>query len=437
MGVVLRVRMDNGYGAMMRLSRRGFLSSMAMVAGAAALPTYARAEENDSILDTFARNRMLREADPTGNTAKALEAVETPEPVLSYDTTYNTQLAITQYEQIVAAGGWPAMPREAFNLQLGHSRQAVVSLKRRLIASGDLAFKKAVDDDFNDEVDAALRLFQARHGLLITGKVDELTLHSLAVPADFRLQQLRLNALRLQYITPAIDSERYVVVNIPAATIEAVDLGTVAQRHTAVVGRIERPTPILDSKIHQINFNPYWNVPKSIIQRDLIKYMNEDPEYLTKWKIHIYDQRGNEIMPNEVDWSTDEAVQYQFRQEPGAENSMGHVKINFRNPHAVYLHDTPQKALFGENSRFYSSGCVRVEGADQLVAWLLRDNGGWDLNTVQAAFASNERLDVDVNNPVPIHMTYISAWANRQGTVSFRSDVYDFDEFGRVTFEAA
>jgi murein L,D-transpeptidase YcbB/YkuD len=303
------------------------------------------------------------------------------------------------------------------------------------MAAGDMEFQKAVDEQFDNRTDAGLRRFQARHGLLINGIVDEVTLHSLAVPADFRLTQLRLNAMRLQFITPTVNSQRHVVVNIPAAFVEAVEGGQVSQRHTAVVGRIERPTPILDSKIHQINFNPYWNVPKSIIQKDLIKYMNEDPEYLTKWKIHIYDGKGNEIMPHEVDWSTDEAVKYQFRQEPGAENSMGHVKINFYNPYDVYMHDTPQKGLFAENARFHSSGCMRIENVADLVAWLLRDNGGWDINTVTAAFESNERLDVDVANPVPVHTTYISAWANRTGTVSFRSDVYDFDEFGRVTFE--
>jgi murein L,D-transpeptidase YcbB/YkuD len=176
-------------------------------------------------------------------------------------------------------------------------------------------------------------------------------------------------------------------------------------------------------------------VPKSIIQRDIIKYMNEDPEYLTKFRIHIYNGSGQEIMPTEIDWSTEEAVQYMFRQEPGAENSMGHVKINFHNPYDVYLHDTPQKGLFGENARFHSSGCMRVENVDQLVAWLLRDNGGWDINTVTAAFESNERLDVEVSNPVPIHTTYITAWANRQGTVSFRDDVYQFDAAGKVSFE--
>jgi murein L,D-transpeptidase YcbB/YkuD len=128
-------------------------------------------------------------------------------------------------------------------------------------------------------------------------------------------------------------------------------------------------------------------------------------------------------------------VNYQFRQDPGTENSMGHVKINFHNPHNVYLHDTPSRALFSENARFHSSGCVRVEGPNHLVAWLLRDDG-YDLSSVDTAFVSGERRDQNISNPVPIHTTYITAWANRQGTVSFRDDVYQFDAQGKVTFEA-
>jgi len=229
-----------------------------------------------------------------------------------------------------------------------------------------------------------------------------------------------------------LTADRYVVVNIPAASIEAVEAGQVAERHTAVVGRIDRQTPILDSKIQQINFNPYWHVPKSLIEKDLIKYMNDDPQYLTKFKIHIYDAKGNELQPTDIDWKTDDAVNYSFRQEPGAENSMGHCKINFPNKFDVYLHDTPSKSLFAENARFHSSGCVRVDGVAELVGWLLAPNGGWDQGAVDAVFNSNERLDVSLKQPTPLHTTYVSAWANRTGTVSFRDDVYQFDSQGLI-----
>jgi murein L,D-transpeptidase YcbB/YkuD len=257
----------------------------------------------------------------------------------------------------------------------------------------------------------------------------------MAVPADYRLNQLRLNALRLESLAPTLTSDRYVLVNIPAAIIEAVEGGIVAQRHTAIVGRVERATPIMNSKIHQVKFNPYWTVPKSIIEKDIIKYMNDDPQYLTKYNIRIFDGKGNEIPPEAVNWQSNEAVNYTLRQDPGGENSMGHCKIDFYNPYDCYLHDTPQKALFGENARFHSSGCVRVENVDELVTWLLRDNGGWDMDSVHAAFDTNENINVPLKVQVPIHTTYISAWANKQETVSFRSDVYDFDQAGKVTFE--
>lgn len=358
-------------------------------------------------------------------------ALDTIEPILSYDTAYNLQLAIQKYEAIAAAGGWEEVSRGSYGLKLGDERGHVRGLRRRLMATGDLEPNTRLSDEFDEELDKALRLFQARHGLQTTGVLDQETMITLNVPVDQKLKQLRLNLERVHGLVSLL-SDRYIVVNIPAASIEAVSQGTVERRHTAIVGRIDRQTPILQSKVHQINFNPYWHVPKSIIRRDIIKFMNQDPEYLSKYRIKIYDGNGEELDPKMVDWSTDEAVQYMFRQEPGAENSMGHVKINFHNKHAVYLHDTPQKSLFGQNRRFHSSGCVRVEEVDDLVAWLLSGNGDWDKSAVKATFSSGERLDVSLKDPVPIITTYITAWANRQGVVSFREDIYQFDKEGRV-----
>ncbi|MCF4098177.1 L,D-transpeptidase family protein [Maritalea mediterranea] len=376
-------------------------------------------------------------ADEVSNSASARDAVESAEPVLSYETSYNLIAAIKRYEQIVANGGWEEMSRGAFALKKGDDRGHVRALRRRLIASGDLEDSDRLSSEFDDELDAALRRFQARHGLHLTGVIDQETYLTLNVPAETKLAQLKLNLERVNQVVGEL-SNRYIVVNIPAASIEAVENGIVERRHTAIVGRIDRQTPILTSKVHEINFNPYWHVPKSIIRRDIIKYMNQDPNYLTDYRIKIYDANGEELDPQSIDWSTDEAVQYLFRQEPGAENSMGHVKINFHNPHAVYLHDTPQKSLFGQNRRFHSSGCVRVEDVDKLVSWLLRENEtDWSLPAVDAAFDSGERMDVRLEQPVPIITTYITAWANRDGVVSFRSDIYGYDEVGRVDFASA
>lgn len=381
------------------------------------------------------RNPSLTDAEREANSAAAIAAIDTVEPILSYDTANNLQLAIGQYEPFVNAGGWEQVPQETYGLSMGMAREGVVQLKRRLLSSSDMPMVENVDGTFDAATDAALRHFQARHGLQVTGQVDEATWYALNVPAETRLHQLRLNLLRVQNMAPAL-AARYVVVNIPAAFIETVENGTVVKRHTAVVGRIDRQTPILKSRIHQINFNPYWNVPVSIIRRDLIKYMNENPNYLTEQKIRILDGNGQELQPSSINWQTEEAVNYRFRQDPGPLNSMGNVKINFHNPHAVYLHDTPTKGLFGDNARFYSSGCVRVDQVQDFVGWVLRDNGDWGPAEIGNVFATGERKDVDVQSPPEIHTTYISAWANRNGVVSFRDDVYEFDMAGKVTFEA-
>jgi len=423
----------------MRFSRRKLLASAASLSFGLAMPAIARAQDGDNFWDALNKENRIKNVDKDGNTATAKSLVETIEPILSFDTAYNLEAAIANYEAFVQArGSWDMPSRDTYGLNLGDSRRAVAQLKKRLMINGDMELEKRVDDEFDDKLDAAVRLFQARHGLVITGKVDEATFYALSVPTDYRLNQLKLNAQRIQQWASSL-SDRYVVVNIPAATIEAVESSQVVQRHNAVVGKVDRATPILNSKVHQVKFNPFWTVPKSIIQKDLVRYMREDPEYLTKFSIRIFDGKGNEVAPAVIDWvsesAPDDAVRYTFRQDPGGENSMGHCKIDFYNPYDVYLHDTPQKALFGENARFHSSGCVRVDQIGTLVSWLLRDNGGWDGPTVEATFASNESLNVPLKVQVPIHTTYITAWANRQGTVSFRDDVYNYDAQGKITFE--
>jgi murein L,D-transpeptidase YcbB/YkuD len=420
----------------MRLNRRSLLRYTAVAGASLALPALARGQE--SVFDMMSRGNVLRNVDKDGNTAAAEALIATNEPILSFDTVYNLQLAISQYEPFVANGGWEEIPQEAFRLSIGKSGEPVIALKRRLISSGDMVLVPNVNDLFDEATDRGVRSFQARHGLIVNGQVDEATWYAMNVPAATRLQQLYLNYTRVQNMAASL-SPRYVVVNIPAATIEAVNDGMVEQRHTAVVGRVERATPIMASKISQINFNPYWHVPKSLVRQDLTKYMQENPNYLTEQNIFIYDGSGNKIDPQSINWVniSDAEVNYMYRQEPGAANSMGHCKINFYNPYDCYLHDTPTKALFGENARFHSSGCVRVDGVNQLVNWLLRDNGDWDQNKVDSTFASLQRLDVECKARVPIHTTYITAWANRQGTVSFRDDVYEFDAQGKVSFEQA
>ena len=410
----------------MRIVAGAVFAAAAWGAGLAPQPALAQGSALQALQDYKARAEW---ADRFDATLPAVNAVKSSEPTLSPQTASYIEQAIQRYNLIVSQGGWPMVPPGEPQLRLGVRSQNVQVLRQRLMISGDLSQTAGSAQTFDSYVDAAVRRFQLRHGLNPDGVVDQATLQALNVPAQTRLRQLETNLVRVRSMAGSGSlGDRYVMVNIPAAEIEAVENGRVRSRHTAVVGKIDRPSPVLSSKIYEINFGPYWTVPVSIIKKDLIPKMNEDPEYLTRNKIKIY-RWGNteqELQPTEIDWNTDEAAQYMFRQEPGEVNSLGTVKINFHNTHQVYLHDTPAKNLFGQDFRFNSSGCVRVQNVRELITWLLEGNG-WDRAQVDQTIRSGERLDVALKVQTPVYFSYITAWATADGVVHFRPDIYDRD----------
>jgi murein L,D-transpeptidase YcbB/YkuD len=161
--------------------------------------------------------------------------------------------------------------------------------------------------------------------------------------------------------------------------------------------------------------------------------MQKNPNYLTENKIRAFNGQGVEVPPNAIDWNSMEATHYRFRQDPGGDfNSLGFVRINIANPYGVYMHDTPEKGIFGDDERFVSSGCVRVQNVRDYVAWLLKENPGWDRDRIDATIRSGEQLTVRLTPPVPVYWVYITAWAN-EGIVQFREDIYKRDGFGSGT----
>jgi murein L,D-transpeptidase YcbB/YkuD len=348
-------------------------------------------------------------------------------PTLSTKNIEPTKAAIQRYEQIVARGGWPTVP--AYAMHPGSEGQEVVILHRRLEASGDLV-GRSIPNEYDQALVQAVKKFQIRHELPPTGVIDRPTVDALNVPAAIRLRQLQVNLTRLQTLATAAAS-RYVVVNIPAAQVEAVEGGQVAARFAAVVGKPERASPELSSKIIEINFNPYWYVPRSIIFKDLVpkarEFARRGQDMLAVYHMEAFDPSGNPLNPRQIDWFGNEVYNYNFRQLPWEENSLGFVKINFPNKDAVYMHDTPLKSLFGRSDRFESSGCVRVHDVEHLVAWLLRGEPGWDIQHILAMKQSGEQLDVKLAKPVPVYFAYVTAWATPDGMINFRPDIYDHD----------
>ena len=311
-------------------------------------------------------------------------------------------------------------------LRLGDRHPSVPALRARLVASGDIDPNAVGNDIYNSYVEAAVRRFQARHGLTVDGIIRAETLAALNVPAPVRLAQLKINVTRLRALS-ANFSPRYVVANIPAARVEAIENGLAVSRHAAVAGKPDRPSPELTSKIVQINFNPYWTVPPSIVQKDLIPKMQDQPDYLTSNHIRIFDARHKELEPSQINWYSEDATHYSFKQDPGSYNSLGSIRINFPSAYGVYMHDTPLKNLFGEDFRFHSSGCMRVQNVRQLVAWLLQGMRGWSLEDIDRVIKSGEQKNAQLTKPVPLHWVYITGWATPDGVVQFREDIYGKD----------
>ncbi len=363
--------------------------------------------------------------------APRLQIQRSVTPVLSQQTVAATEQAVQTYQGLVAKGGWGTVPG-GVNLHVGSKSGAVLALRKRLIASGDLDVAAGLSPVFDAYVEAAVKRFQARHGIGESGVVASDTVAQLNVPAETRLRQLETNLIRLRSFSGNL-GERFVMANIPAAMVETVENGAVFSHHIAGVGKIDRQSPVMQTKATDINFNPFWTVPASIIRKDLIPKMQADANYLTDNHIRIFNKDNQEVPPSSINWNSSEAINYKFREDPGENNSLGVVRINIANPYGVYMHDTSTKGVFGDDFRFVSSGCIRLQNVRDYVAWLLKDTPGWDRDHIDAAIRSGERIDVKLAQTVPVYWVYITGWASPDGVVQFRPDIYQRDGFGTVT----
>jgi murein L,D-transpeptidase YcbB/YkuD len=417
--------------------RRAFLGRLAQAAAAVGGSALAsRAFAQDAALQALIEQNAS--GDFGQNFDSASRTIPMPQsslPTLSAATVQHTEQAIREYEAIVTRGGWPEVTG-AGRMRLGSRHPGVVALRRRLAVTGDIDAGAGLSDIYDSYVEAGVRRFQARCGLSVDGVAREQTLKALNVPANVRLSQLKTNLVRLRGMNRDL-GQRFVVCNIPAARIEAIEGGVAVSRHTAVVGKPDRPSPDINSRIVEINFNPYWTVPASIVRKDLIPKMQAEPDYLTNNKIRIFDPKGQELTPAQINWYSEEATNYMFKQDPGDLNSLGSIRINFPSKDGVYMHDTPLKNLFGEDMRFHSSGCVRVQNVRELVNWLLVETPGWSRQEIDSVIKSGERKDARILRPVPLYWVYVTAWATPDGVVQFRDDIYGRDGIGPLVNSTA
>lgn len=327
---------------------------------------------------------------------------------------------------------WP-LPGSTGALRLNDSSEAVIRLKRYLLATGDLndVNRRYISDPvFDEKLMDAVKNFQVRHGLNPDGIAGENTLQSMNVPASERLEQIEANIARMQNL-PADWGDRYIVVNIPGYVMEYYEEGRLATRMNVVVGELENYTPAFQDTMSYIVFNPEWNVPVSIAVEEIVPEVKSDPGYLAKHNYVILKGSQNNpdtIPPEEVNWDelTEDNFPLRIVQLPGKSNSLGRIKFMFPNNYNIYLHDTPAEQLFKYEKRAFSHGCIRLEKPMELAEILL--SGQMKPEEIKEVLDTNETTSVPLKNKVVVHLIYETAWVDKEGRLNFREDIYGLDK---------
>ncbi len=339
--------------------------------------------------------------------------------------------AIERYQEIVNAGGWPSIPGGR-SIRIEDSDERLPLVRRRLAATGELPKKTASMGDFGfgDDLESAVRRYQESNGLRPTGRLDKYTIQTMNISAQARLAQLRLNLQRMRELLGQRLEDRYIVVNAASFQLEAVERFEVEQRHRVIVGKPDRQTPTVKAQVRALNFFPFWRVPESVATLDLIPKLQREPEYLQKEQIRVLTGsfNGPEIDSTRIDWRSADAHKIKFRQDPGPQNALGLLRLDMPNEHGVYMHDTPMKQLFNSRGRSFSAGCVRVQDVFKLGEWIARNEVGWgEPGRIQDVIEAGKPLDLTLTRPVPVYFTYITAWAEPEGRIQFRPDIYGRD----------
>ncbi len=359
--------------------------------------------------------------------AAALEELLPPQPGYA-----RLREALRHYRDLVARGGWPAVP-EGAKLQKGDRNPRVSAVRTRLRAEGVLSDDPAGELDlFDDHLDEAVHRFQRCHGLDIDGIVGRATLAALNVSALERSYQIEVNLERWRWLPESL-GKRHIIVNIAGFELDVIESGHSVLAMRVVVGRDYRRTPVFSDKITYLVLNPHWEVPLNIAIQDKIPLILKDPEYLSKEKMKVLQGWGaetREIDPVTVDWSrvTEKNFAYRLRQDPGPWNALGRVKFMFPNKFNVYLHDTPSRELFARSERTFSAGCIRIEKPMELAEYLLRGDPNWTGEKIRAAINKGVEQTIRLPEPMPIHLLYSTAWVSQDGVISFRRDIYGRDK---------
>lgn len=342
--------------------------------------------------------------------------------------------ALARYRKLAARGGTKLVPPGPA-LKPGDRDRRVSLLRQRLLATGELAPPPTQPEEsdpwvFDPELKGALERFQESRGLKPDGILGKPTLAELNVPVVRMLKKIEANLERWRWmgrLTPG----RSVLVNIPAFELTALEGQNTEFRMPIVAGTLYRPTPIFTGLMDQVVLRPYWYAPKDVILEDLLRKVRKNPDFWTQHGFTLLKQSGSDwkpIDPAEIDWTrfNEKALRgLRVRQEPGPENPLGKVKFLFPNPYSVYLHDTPAKELFKKDKRNLSSGCIRLAKPDVLLKFVTE--GNVEVSPSSSSDPTSAETELKLKKPVPVYLTYQTAWVDPSGTLNLRPDVYDQD----------
>lgn len=322
---------------------------------------------------------------------------------------YRLRDALIKYYGIQKSGAWTVIRTDKKKIEKGTKAQEVKEIKQHLILTGDYAGDTT--DLFDDSLVAAVKRFQFRYGMKEDGVVGAGMLREMNQPIEKRIRQMLINLERLRWV-PAETPPDYILVNIPQFKLHAYDKGKLAFSMNVVVGSTQHSTVIFNGDLKYIVFSPYWNVPPSIVKNEIMPGIKKNKNYIASHNMEITGYSGT--MPN-------------VRQKPGKNNSLGKVKFLFPNEYNIYLHDTPAKSLFGETSRAFSHGCIRLGEPKKMAEFLLRNDSSWTSQKIEDAMNNGKERYLTLPKAVPVFLCYFTAWIDSNGLLNFRDDVYGHD----------
>jgi len=341
--------------------------------------------------------------------------------------------SLDKYLALEEDGGWEPVALTG-HLKVGRSYSVVPALRRRLAQSGDYG---SCGEDETSVYDTCLKHavihFQKRHGLVAKGRIGKNTIAAVNTPLSTRIAQIRLNLDRIKWLHVR-RNKRHITINIPSFSLFFEEEGNLIQEMRVITGKRKNPTPIFSNMVKTIVLNPHWNLPKSIIQKEMIPKLMRNPNAMAKQGIEIYTGWGpdaQKISGGSVSWGQyrySKNLPFRFAQVPGYKNALGKVKFLFPNQFSVYMHDTPSKHLFNKNVRAFSHGCIRLQKPRELLKTFSTFNKNVDFEKSQERLKGKKKAYLSLNKRVPVDVTYLTAYVDYEGVLQFRNDIYGYDE---------